>query len=115
MGPGRLLAGSQAEAQTYLSPAGRQRPQPQAPGAQKGMRLPGLQEPVSKQDRTAWPRGGPQSPGKAGPEGAGLDQPGPQGQEGSRKRDAQEGDSQSVSQTASRAARTRGPDPVSPP
>lgn len=88
MGPGSLLASSQAEAQTYLSPAGRQRPQPQAPGAQKGMHLLGLQEPVSKQDRTAWPRGGPQSQGKAGPEGAGLDQPGPQRQEGSRKRDA---------------------------
>lgn len=89
MGPGSLLAGSQAEAQTYLSPAGRQRPQPQAPGAQKGMCLLGLQEQVSKQDRTAWPQGSPQSQGKAGPKGAGLDQLGLRGRKGPEsKRDA---------------------------
>lgn len=35
MGPGSLLAGSQAEAQTYLSPAGRQRPQPRLQALRK--------------------------------------------------------------------------------
>lgn len=124
MGPGSLLAGSQAEAQTYLSPAGRQRPQPQAPGAQKSMCLLGLQELVSKQDRTAWPQGSPQSQGKAGPKGAGLDQLGPRGRKGPESEMqacaagspsmCAGGRQQSVRQTASWAARTRRPDPISP-